>query len=107
MLLMTMTTLPLNKIPNTTIFVGNKPLMNYVQACVMQLNDYKETTIVSRGKFCNKALDTSQIVIKKIFSDKTKISEIIIDSEKFRNHENKEITVTTLLIKIVMISQSI
>ncbi len=83
------------------IFVGNKPLMKYVTAVIMQFNveNLKKVTIKSRGKFISKAVDVEEIVRKKFLKEKNlKLSEVKIDSEEFKNKEGKPLTVSTLII---------
>ena len=81
------------------VFVGNKPLMKYVSAVVMQFNteNLKKVTIKSRGKFISKAVDVEEIIRKKFLKEKNlKLSEINVDSEEFTNKEGKPLTVSTL-----------
>ena len=81
------------------IFVGNKPLMKYVTAVVMQFNteNLKKVTIKSRGKFISKAIDVEEIIRKKFLKEKNlKLSEVNIDSEEFTSKEGKPLTVSTL-----------
>jgi archaea-specific DNA-binding protein len=83
------------------VFVGNKPLMKYVTAVIMQFNaeNLKKVTIKSRGKFISKAVDVEEIVRKKFLKEKNlKLSEIKIDSEEFVNKEGKPLTVSTLML---------
>ncbi len=81
------------------VFVGNKPLMKYVTAVIMQFNseDSKKVTIKSRGKFISKAIDVEEIVRKKFLKEKKlDLSEVKIDSEEFKNKEGKPLTVSTM-----------
>jgi archaea-specific DNA-binding protein len=83
------------------IFVGNKPLMKYVTAVIMQFNseNLKKVKIKSRGKFISKAIDVEEIVRKRFLKEKNiKISDIQIDSEEFENKEGRKINVSTLTI---------
>jgi DNA-binding protein len=81
------------------IFVGNKPLMKYVTAVIMQFNseNLKKVTIKSRGKFISKAVDVEEIVRKKFLKEKNlNLSEISVDSEQFISKEGKPLTVSNL-----------
>ena len=85
------------------VFVGNKPLMKYVTAVIMQFNSesLSKVTIKSRGKFISKAIDVEEIVRKKFLKEKNlKIGEISIGSEEFSNKEGKKLTVSTLAISL-------
>ena len=82
----------------TGIFVGSKPLMNYVTGIIMQFNmkDIKEVTIKSRGKFTSKAIDIVELTKRKFSKEGLKTKEIKIGSEEFTTVEGKKITVSTL-----------
>ena len=84
------------------IFVGSKPLMNYVTGIIMQFNssDTKEVTIKSRGKFTSKAIDIVELTKRKFEKEGVKEKEIKIGSEKFETSEGKKITVSTLEITL-------
>ena len=83
------------------VCIGNKPLMKYVTAVVVQFNskDLKKVTIMARGKFISKAVDVAEIVRKKFLKEKNlAVSEIKIDSEDFTGKDNKPLSVSTLTI---------
>ena len=83
------------------VCIGNKPLMKYVTAVVVQFNsqNLKKVTIMARGKFISKAVDVAEIVRKKFLKEKNiQIQEIKMDSEDFIGKENKPLTVSTLTI---------
>lgn len=83
------------------VFVGNKPLMKYVTAVIMQFNveNLKKVSIKSRGKFISKAVDVEEIVRKKFLKEKNlMLSEVKIDSEQFESKEGKPLTVSTVTI---------
>jgi len=49
-------------IKDNTVFVGNKPVMNYVLAVVTQFNNgAQEVAIKARGKAISRAVDTAEI----------------------------------------------
>ena len=55
---------------DNVIFVGNKPVMNYVLAAVTQFNDgAKEVTIKARGKAISRAVDTAEVVRHRFLTD--------------------------------------
>lgn len=81
------------------IFIGAKPLMNYVTGVVMQFTTQKanEVKITSRGKFISKCVDVAEIAMKKFLKElKIKVKEIKIDSQEFENKEGKKVTVSTM-----------
>jgi DNA-binding protein len=51
---------------DNTVFVGNKPVMNYVLAVVTQFNNgAREVSIKARGKAISRAVDTAEIALNR------------------------------------------
>jgi DNA-binding protein len=66
---------------DNTVFVGNKPVMNYVLAVVTQFNNgADEVAIKARGKAISRAVDTSEIALNR-FLDNVAKKEIITSTE--------------------------
>jgi len=64
-----------------TVFVGNKPVMNYVLAVVTQFNNgASEVAIKARGKAISRAVDTAEISLNRFLEGVTK-KDIIISTE--------------------------
>jgi DNA-binding protein len=64
-----------------TVFVGNKPVMNYVLAVVTQFNNgADEVAIKARGKAISRAVDTAEISLNRFLDGVTK-KEIITSTE--------------------------
>ena len=54
----------LQPMKENTVFVGNKPVMNYVLAVVTQFNNgASEVAIKARGKAISRAVDTAEISV--------------------------------------------
>jgi archaea-specific DNA-binding protein len=87
---------------DNSIFIGNKPFMNYVTAVVMQFTtkDAKEVLIKARGKFISRAVDVVEIASKRFLDNTVKIKDVKIDSEDFKNKEDKDVRVS--IIEIVL-----
>ena len=65
----------------TTVFVGNKPVMNYVLAVITQFNNgAEEVAIKARGKAISRAVDTAEIALNRFLEGVTK-KEIITSTE--------------------------
>lgn len=82
-----------------SIFIGGKPLMNYVTGVVFQFTNHnaEEVTIKSRGKFISKAVDVAEVARRKFLTaHKAFVKEIRIGSEEFKNKDDKMINVSTL-----------
>jgi DNA-binding protein len=63
------------------VFVGNKPVMNYVLAVITQFNNgAEEVAIKARGKAISRAVDTAEISLNRFLEGVTK-KEIITSTE--------------------------
>jgi DNA-binding protein len=71
----------MQQLKENTVFVGNKPVMNYVLAVVTQFNNgADEVTIKARGKAISRAVDTAEISLNR-FLDGIGKKEIITSTE--------------------------
>ncbi len=83
------------------VFVGNKPTMSYVLACVTQFGSgLKEIHIKARGKAISKAVDVAEIT-KNRFADGSKVKDIIIGTDEITAEEGEKINVSTIDITLV------
>ncbi|RLE59744.1 MAG: DNA-binding protein Alba [Thermoprotei archaeon] len=83
-----------------TILVGNKNVMNYVLATVIQFNQgAKRVVIKARGRAISKAVDTAEIVRSRFLKDEVDVKEIKIGSEQIGDENNKR---TVSVIEIVL-----
>ena len=72
-----------------TVFVGNKPVMNYVLAVVTQFNNGAETVAIkARGKAISRAVDTAEISLNRFLDGVTK-KDIIISTEMIDTDSGK------------------
>lgn len=87
---------------DNSIFVGNKPFMNYVTAVVMQFTTKNAETVIvkGRGKFISRAVDVSEVASKRFLEGQVKVKDIRIDSEGFQNKEGKDVRVSTIEIEL-------
>ncbi len=68
-------------IKDNTVFVGNKPVMNYVLAVITQFNNgAEEVSIKARGKAISRAVDTAEISLNRFLENVSK-KEIITSTE--------------------------
>ncbi len=86
-----------------TVFVGNKPFMNYVTGVVMQFTTQgaSEVIIKGRGKFIARCVDIAEVATKRFLENTVDVKDIKIDSEEFQNKEGKNIRVSTIEITLV------
>ncbi|MCK4937187.1 MAG: DNA-binding protein Alba [Methanosarcinales archaeon] len=67
---------------NDVVFVGNKPVMNYVLAVVTQYNGGADiVTIKARGRAISRAVDVAEVARIRFLTD-MEVKNIIISTEK-------------------------
>lgn len=83
---------------DNSIFIGNKPFMNYVTGVVMQFTTQQasEVTVKARGKFISRAVDVSEVAAKRFLDNSVKVDNIRINSEEFTNNEGRQVRVSTI-----------
>lgn len=69
------------------IFIGEKPLGNYVKALKYRLNEINESTAVARGNFIRKAVDAAEIVKRE--EDEVDIVDVTTDTERGENPDGE------------------
>ena len=85
---------------NNTIFVGSKPVMNYVLAVVTLFNEGSENVLIrARGKAISRAVDTAEIVRNRFFPD-CEVSDIQISTEEIENFNGETTNVSIIEIFI-------
>lgn len=84
---------------NNVVYVGNKPVMNYVLAVVKEFNNgANEVIIKARGKAISRAVDAAEVSRNRFLTD-AKINGITIGTEKMVS-ENRESNVSIIEIII-------
>ena len=65
---------------DNTVFIGQKPFMNYVTGVVMQFTTQGagEVVIKARGKFISRAVDVAEVAAKRFLEGTVKINDIEI-----------------------------
>jgi len=83
---------------DNSVFIGNKPFMNYVTGVVMQFttNQASEVTIKARGKFISRAVDVAEVAAKRFLENNVEVKDIRINSEEFTNSEGRQVRVSTI-----------
>ncbi len=82
---------------SNVIFVGSKPLVNYIRGVITQFNrrDAKEVIIKSRGKFISRAVDVAEVAKRSLEGKKIHVKSINISSESFET-EGKKTNISTM-----------
>jgi len=89
-----------SSIPSDTIFVGQKPLMSYVTAIVMQFNTgSKELTVKARGRLISQAVDVVEVCRRRFFAGRLDIKEIKVGTEVL-GEEGQSRNVSTIEIRL-------
>ncbi len=88
------------KIDDNVIFVGDKPLINYVRGISVQFSKQTgskmDVIVRSRGKFISKSVDIVEIAKRKFFEKEgIKIKDIKIASEEFKR-DGKDLHVSSM-----------
>jgi archaea-specific DNA-binding protein len=87
---------------DNSIFIGNKPFMNYVTGVVMQFTTKgaNEVIVKARGKFISRAVDVAEVARKRFLDEKVSVKDIKINSEEFENKEGKQVRVSNIEITL-------
>jgi DNA-binding protein len=87
---------------DNSVFISDKPFMNYVTAVVMQFTTKgtPEVVVKARGKFISRAVDVAEVSCKRFMDNSAEVSNIKIDSEEFTNKEGREVRVSSIEITL-------
>ena len=93
---------------DNSIFVGNKPFMNYVTGVVMQFTTKgaSEVIVKARGKFISRAVDIAEVSSKRFLDGTVYPKAIRIDSEGFKNNEGRDVRVSIIEITLAKKAKS-
>ncbi|MCZ3364427.1 MULTISPECIES: DNA-binding protein Alba [Methanobacterium] len=82
------------------VYIGNKPVMNYVLAVVTQMNSgTSEVILKARGRAISKAVDVAEIVRNRFITD-IKLGTIDISTEEVSNREGSNSNVSAIEIHL-------
>ena len=83
-----------------TLFVGTKQIMAYVTSALIQLSDNNRLYIKARGNSIGRAVDVSQILVRKMSSAGYSITDIQVGSEELSSRDNKMRQVSYISLEI-------
>ena len=84
------------KAQSNVVFVGKKPAMSYVLACVTQFNDGKgEVILKARGRAISHAVDVAEIVRNKFIKDVT-VKNVSIGTEEVQTEQGENLNVSSI-----------
>lgn len=86
-----------------TIFIGEKPFMNYVTAVVMQFTtkNAQQVSVRGRGKFITKAVDIAEVATKRFLTGQVEVKDVQIASEDFKNKDGRQVRVSAIDIHLI------
>jgi DNA-binding protein len=86
--------------PSNTIFIGQKPIMAYVTAILMQINSgSNEVSVKARGRAISAAVDVVEVCRRRFFEGKLHVKDIIIGTEQL-GEEGQVRNVSTIEIRV-------
>ncbi len=87
------------------VYIGNKPVMNYVLAVVTQMNTgIPEVLLKARGRAISRAVDVAEIVKNRFITD-LEIGTINISTEEMTNKEGSNSNVSAIEIQLCKLKE--
>mgnify|MGYP005849819863 CR=1 FL=1 len=85
---------------SNVIFVGKKPALSYVLACVTQFNSGKKQVVIkARGRTISHAVDVAEIVRNKFVTDTT-VQNVSIGTDEITGDNGEKLSVSTIEITL-------
>ncbi len=82
------------------VYIGNKPVMNYVLAVVTQMNGgANEVILKARGRAISRAVDVAEIVKNRFIPD-IEVANIDISTEEIIGNEGTATNVSAIEIQL-------
>lgn len=86
--------------PSNEIYIGKKPLMVYVTASIVQLANEPSIIIKARGMSITRAVDVSQIILKRMATVGYNLGNVKIGSEQMQSEDGRSRNVSTIEIEV-------
>ncbi len=81
---------------SNVVFVGKKPAMSYVLACVTQFSENnREVILKARGRTISHAVDVAEIVRRKFVTD-TMVKNVVIGTEEVQGEDGQKLNVSSI-----------
>ena len=85
---------------DNVVFIGKKPVMNYVTACITFFNSgEKQVVAKARGRAISRAVDTIEL-LRRAFVKNLEIESIEINTEELLRIEGQHSNVSTIEITV-------
>ncbi len=86
---------------DNTVFVGKKPVMNYVVACLTYFNSGAAKVVVkARGRTICRAVDTVEL-LRRAFLKDLQLQDITTSTEKVARENGQEANVSAIEITLI------
>lgn len=91
---------PQTQVRENTVFVGSKPVMNYVIACLTSFNSgSKKVVLKARGRAISRAVDTVEL-LRRVFLKDLRVQGISIGTEQVTGRESQTRSVSTIELRV-------
>ena len=85
---------------SNTVFIGRKPVLNYVLACMTVFKSGHEIVVVkARGRSISRAVDVVE-VLRSRFMSNIEVTDIQLGTERLENEDRGPSNVSTIAIYI-------
>ena len=85
---------------SNTVFIGKKPVLNYVLACMTLFKSgHEEVSIKARGRSISRAVDVVE-VLKNRFMPNAEVSDIKIGTESLESEDRGPSNISTIDITV-------
>ncbi len=85
---------------SNTVFIGRKPVLNYVLACMTLFKSGQDEVLVkARGRSISTAVDVVEVTMNRFMPD-VKVGGISIGTEELTNDDGRTSNVSSIEIKI-------
>jgi DNA-binding protein len=89
------------QVGGSVVFVGSKPVMNYVLACMMHLNSGANKIVVkARGRAIPRAVDTIE-VLRRSFAKGVQLEGISLSTEEVDREQGQKSKVSAIEISVI------
>lgn len=84
---------------DNVVFVGNKPVMNYVLAVMTQFKNSYTVVLKARGRAISRAVDTAEIVRNR-FMTEAQVKSIITGTEEVTTKDETKMKISYIEITL-------
>ncbi len=92
---------------DNSIFVGDKPFLNYVTGIVIQFTMHQESEVIvkARGNQIARAVDVAEAAVKRFLHGKVRVQNVHIDSEPAQSKSGDHVHVSCINITLARIEE--